>query len=231
MSLFQESGVQLSLARVLYIWCVRHPASGYVQGINDLAAQFMILFSQDQSNKDVKNTDNHNAEQQQQEEMNKIEADTYWCLTKLLDGIQDNYTFAQPGIQRYLFNIHPTSTMIIYTNRMMHKLGELVKRIDTPLSEHLTLHDIHMHQFSFPWMNCLLVRAFPMHLSVRIWDSYLAETEPYSILHVYVCAAFLCTFSAELRSFREFEQILLFLQNIPTQNWTLQQIDILLSQA
>ena len=28
-----------------------------------------------------------------------IEADSYWCMSKLLDGIQDNYTFAQPGIQ------------------------------------------------------------------------------------------------------------------------------------
>ena len=29
----------------------------------------------------------------------EVEADCYWCITKLLDGIQDNYTFAQPGIQ------------------------------------------------------------------------------------------------------------------------------------
>ena len=29
-----------------------------------------------------------------------IEADAYWCLTKLLDGIQDNYTESQPGIVR-----------------------------------------------------------------------------------------------------------------------------------
>ena len=25
----------------------------------------------------------------------EVEADSYWCLTKLLDGIQDNYTAAQ----------------------------------------------------------------------------------------------------------------------------------------
>lgn len=33
------------------------------------------------------------------EELDMIEADSYWCMSKLLDGIQDNYTFAQPGIQ------------------------------------------------------------------------------------------------------------------------------------
>jgi hypothetical protein len=33
-----------------------------------------------------------------QEEIISIEADCYWCLTKLLDGIQDNYTHGQPGL-------------------------------------------------------------------------------------------------------------------------------------
>lgn len=31
-----------------------------------------------------------------------IEADSYWCLSALLDGIQANYTFSQPGIQSSL---------------------------------------------------------------------------------------------------------------------------------
>lgn len=34
-----------------------------------------------------------------------VEADTFWCLSKLLDGIQDHYTFAQPGIQRMIFKL------------------------------------------------------------------------------------------------------------------------------
>lgn len=28
-----------------------------------------------------------------------LEADSFWCMQKLLEGIQDNYTLAQPGIQ------------------------------------------------------------------------------------------------------------------------------------
>lgn len=47
------------------------------------------------------------------ERISDVEADCYWCLTKLLDGMQDHYTFAQPGIQRLVF-----------------KLKELVRRID-----------------------------------------------------------------------------------------------------
>jgi hypothetical protein len=34
-----------SLERMLYIWAIRHPASGYVQGINDLATPFVIVFA------------------------------------------------------------------------------------------------------------------------------------------------------------------------------------------
>ena len=42
-----------------------------------------------------------------------IEADSFWCLSKLLDGIQDNYISAQPGI-----------------HRQVKRMAELVKRID-----------------------------------------------------------------------------------------------------
>ena len=48
-----------------------------------------------------------------EEKLAEVEADCYWCLSKLLDGMQDHYTFAQPGIQRLVF-----------------KLRELVRRID-----------------------------------------------------------------------------------------------------
>ena len=47
------------------------------------------------------------------DQISNVEADCYWCLSKLLDGMQDHYTFAQPGIQRLVF-----------------KLKELVRRID-----------------------------------------------------------------------------------------------------
>jgi hypothetical protein len=42
-----------------------------------------------------------------------IEADSFWCLSRLLDGIQDNYICAQPGIQR-----------------SVRRMAELVARID-----------------------------------------------------------------------------------------------------
>lgn len=47
------------------------------------------------------------------ENRDSLEADSFWCLSKFLDGIQDNYIFAQLGIQ-YKVN----------------QLKELIQRID-----------------------------------------------------------------------------------------------------
>ena len=32
------------LIRILFLWSMRHPASAYVQGINDLAAPIVLVF-------------------------------------------------------------------------------------------------------------------------------------------------------------------------------------------
>lgn len=45
--LFQQRLVQEMFERVLFVWAIRHPASGYVQGINDLVTPFFIVFLQE----------------------------------------------------------------------------------------------------------------------------------------------------------------------------------------
>ena len=45
--LFQQRAVQEIFERILFIWAIRHPASGYVQGINDLVTPFFLVFLQD----------------------------------------------------------------------------------------------------------------------------------------------------------------------------------------
>ncbi|XP_063099859.1 TBC1 domain family member 22A isoform X3 [Cavia porcellus] len=83
--------------RILFIWAIRHPASGYVQGINDLVTPFFVVFICEYTEED--DVDLLDVSRVPAELLRNVEADTYWCVSKLLDGIQDNYTFAQPGIQ------------------------------------------------------------------------------------------------------------------------------------
>lgn len=40
---FQQSIVQKAMERILYIWSIRHPASGYVQGMNDLLTPLLLV--------------------------------------------------------------------------------------------------------------------------------------------------------------------------------------------
>ncbi len=44
MPIFQKTVVQELFERILFIWAIRHPASGYVQGINDLVTPFFVVF-------------------------------------------------------------------------------------------------------------------------------------------------------------------------------------------
>lgn len=123
------------------------------------------------------------------ESLRQVEADSYWCLTRLLETIQDFYTLAQTGIQRQI-----------------QKLRELINRVDgeplrepaparsacgtsaaqpdhgarcadrgplAALARHLEAHNIEYLQFAFRWMNCLLMRELPLRCIVRMWDTYL----------------------------------------------------------
>lgn len=64
-----------------------------------------------------------------------------------------------------------------------------------------------------------------------MWDTYLAEGETgFSEFHVYSCAAFLVKWSEKLKSC-EFQDIIMFLQDLPTQDWTSKDIELLLSEA
>ncbi|KAJ4723622.1 Rab-GTPase-TBC domain containing protein [Melia azedarach] len=207
---FQQTRVQKSLERILYTWAIRHPASGYVQGINDLVTPFLVVFLSEYLEGSV---DNWSISDLPPEKMSDVEADCYWCLSKLLDGMQDHYTFAQPGIQRLVF-----------------KLKELVRRIDEPVSKHIEEQGLEFLQFAFRWFNCLLIREIPFHLVTRLWDTYLAEGDALPDFLVYIFASFLLTWSDKLQKL-DFQEMVMFLQHLPTQNWTHQELEMVLSRA
>ncbi|CAJ1933371.1 unnamed protein product [Sphenostylis stenocarpa] len=207
---FQQQQVQKSLERILYAWAIRHPASGYVQGINDLVTPFLVVFLSEYFEGDI---DNWSMFDLSPDTISNIEADCYWCLSKLLDGMQDHYTFAQPGIQRLVF-----------------KLKELVRRIDEPVSRQMEDQGLEVLQFAFRWFNCLLIREIPFHLITRLWDTYLAEVEALPDFLVYIFASFLLTWSDKLQKF-DFQELVMFLQRLPTENWTHQELEMVLSRA
>lgn len=143
-----------------------------------------------------------------------VEADAYWCLSKLLDNIQDHYTFAQPGVQR-----------------MTLRLEDLINRLDNDLAKHFQSEGIMYQFFTTRWMSCYLLRELPLRSIMRLWDTYIAEeTGGFENFHVYVCVVILKTFHDQLIKM-EFQDIMLFLQNLPTIDWGEQEVEPILSQA
>lgn len=233
LELYSYEATQRSLERILYVWAIRHPASGYVQGINDLVTPFWQVFlGQYITDPDVES--GMDPGQLPKPVLDAVEADSFWCLTKLLDGIQDNYIHAQPGIQR-----------------QVSALRDLTARIDGALAKHMENEGVEFIQFSFRWMNCLLMRELSVKNVIRMWDTYLvshpsthsipspypitdpssqAEENGFSAFHLYVCAAFLVKWSEKLQRM-DFQEVMMFLQALPTRGWTEKDIELLLSEA
>ena len=209
--IFQQEVLQEIFERILFIWAIRHPASGYVQGINDLVVPFFVVFLAEYIDKEV---ETYNISNVPKDILDMVEADTYWCTSKLLDGIQDNYTFAQPGIQM-----------------KVNALRNLVSRINEPMNQHILSHNIDYLQFTFRWMNNLLMRELPLKASIRLWDTYWSEPDGFAIFHLYVCAALLKRFGDEILSKVDFQSLMTFLQNLPCKDWRDEDISCLVSEA
>ncbi len=186
--LFQQPKVQEIFERILYIWAIRHPASGYVQGINDLVTPFFVVFLTEHTAANVDVTEDLDITALSTDKLREVESDTFWCMSKLLDGIQDNYTFAQPGIQAKI-----------------NSLKELVQRVNASLHVHLHNHQVEYLQFAFRWMNNLLMRELPLKGTIRLWDTYMSEPEGFAVFHLYVCAAFLMKFADDAKKERDFQ--------------------------
>ena len=217
-SLFQNNKVQFMLKRVLYIWSLRHPASGYVQGLNDLCIPFIIVYFlekyQDKNIDTILKLDDNEFNRLTEDSLIELETNVYFSLTKLLDRIQTNYTHSQPGIIN-----------------MIKKMELIIEKVDQKLFQYLKNFEVDYIQFCFRWMNCFLIREFSIKLILRLWDTYFSEEKGFSEFHLYVCACLLLTFSEKLKTFTDFQELIMFLQHLPTSDWQIEDMDMLLAKS
>lgn len=116
------------MERVLYLWAVRHPASGYVQGINDIATPIYAVMMEPFASL-------HSTEIKAEEDtLMAVEADVFWCLTKLLDEIQVRPWFPRGSLKPLAslpsFPSHvpvlPLSAMLVCSAAALRSLLRLV---------------------------------------------------------------------------------------------------------
>jgi hypothetical protein len=213
--LLRNKKVQDLFERVLFVWSVRHPASGYVQGMNDLLQPFFFAFLVPHCNMEdpMKISRQENIDDLSEETMKEIEADCFWCFSKLLDGLQDLYTKDQPGLYK-----------------MLENLQNVIDRVNPKLSQHILEEDIQYQEFAFRWINCLLVREFSVPIIFRIWDNYLSRHNKIATIHVYVCAALMNSMAYKLLPLNHAEFVIL-MQGIEPDGWKPEEIEEILAQA
>lgn len=213
--LFHDPLIQRMLVRVLFVWSVRHPGSGYVQGISDLCAPFLITYLTDyvRVEEETCTCGKEELVRLGKSERENLEADVYWSLCKTIDRTQDIYTVNQPGARK-----------------MIDRMREIVKRVDAGLYGHLEQQNVDFVQFAFRWVNCFFTREFALDKVVRMWDTYFSESEDMAVFHVYVCASLLLHLKAELVK-RDFPDLLIYLQNLLRTKWRTEDVEVLLAKS
>eukprot|EP01061_Rhynchopus_euleeides_P013802 TRINITY_DN23983_c0_g2_i1.p1 TRINITY_DN23983_c0_g2~~TRINITY_DN23983_c0_g2_i1.p1 ORF type:complete len:522 (+),score=121.76 TRINITY_DN23983_c0_g2_i1:114-1568(+) len=217
--LFRTRTIKNMMERVLYVWSIRNPASGYVQGINDLTTPFFMTFLSEHLEMDrllsapVEECEGVLSQKLTPEVMGSIEADIYWCLTYLLRQVHGNFTAGQMGLQA-----------------MVARLRSVIEKHEPGLLSHLDEMGLEFLQFSFRWMNCLLVRELPLQLGTRLWDTYLAEGQDYPTLHVYVCAALMIHWKEALME-RDFGDSMIFLHSLGKRHVFIHDLEKWISHA
>ena len=215
-NLFRNEKVQNALNRILLIYSLRHPSNAYTQGMNDILAPIFAVFLSSEFSTDYITFENNLREYKKTLSETKIlsaETDSYFVFSLLLGNMKRNYLKGFEGVYADL-----------------RKLDFLLKKADFGFSEHLRKNEVEVLNFGFRWSFCLLLREFSVELGILILDFFLVGDFQGSEFWVFLMLALLLKFSVRVRQLKK-EQIIMFLQNLPTEAWGEEDIRILVAEA
>lgn len=87
-------------------------------------------------------------------------------------------------------------------------------------------------KFVYRWVNNILSREFNVQQLIMIWDKILAEEQDVSTYLSYVWAALLLMLSKEIKKLADTpEEVILFIQDLPTSQWDNQDIKLLMAES
>ena len=205
--------LQQSLAGVLETVLASLPQIGYVQGINEVAGLMLLVFADPLlAKKDTPVT----------AEAASLEADTYWCLVALLRRLEPLFLL-QKDCDRSPLDF-------------VDRLATVLQQMDSEFADSLKTKGVEFVHFALRWLNCFYVRELPRLCVERLWDTFLAESaggdffKGFLDFAIYFSAVVLITFREELIE-KNFQDVVLFLQQLPTENWGDHEIETLISKA
>lgn len=86
-----------------------------------------------------------------------IEADSYWCISKMLEYVVRNYTKGFGG-----------------QHEAYSQVQELLFKIDEELYTHLFKEKIDLFAFSFRCISTMMLRMFNPVVGIRLFDTYIS---------------------------------------------------------
>lgn len=217
-SMFRISNIQKMLSRILTVWSKENPVCSYVQGLNDLCVPFFVVYLNEYFSElkidDIVSLDKSKFDKLNEKHLMEIECDIYASFSSLMNKIKNNYIKEQPGIIKIL-----------------NKLQSLIKLNDNQLFSHLTKYDIKPIHYAFRWTNCYFLREFNIPTIIRLWDAYLGDDNSWEELHVFVCEYLLLHYRNDILKIKDFQDIAVYLQNLPTKKWNPDNLNVILSKA
>lgn len=76
----------------------------------------------------------------------------------------------------------------------------------------------------------MLLRLFSPNVGTRLFDTYLSNESSYPDLMVFLFIAIIEKFSKKMLTLK-FEELMGFLQNLPTKNWRNSDLEMLIAEA
>jgi len=150
-------------------------------------------------------------------QLRNAEADSYLCLTRTLGPVQSNYTAGHDGVKR-----------------IVAALRKLLERTAPSLLSHFQKLGVELLHVVFRWLNCLFARELGLDLVIRLFDAYISELfrapQRFDMFLVFFCGTFLGAWASTIINL-DFEGTLMFLQKLPSQNWTASDVDALLARC
>ncbi|OQR93915.1 TBC1 domain family member 13 protein [Thraustotheca clavata] len=148
------------MLRILFVFAKAYPDVGYTQGMHEVLAPIIYVFSSDKA-----------------AEWKKCgEADAYAVFGTLMKALAPLHLPSKST---------PSKTGV---QVQMLRLNTLLRQHDARLWQHLNSVALTPDYYSFRWYITLFAREFPIVATLQIWDSLLADKKRFAFLH-YVCVA------------------------------------------
>jgi len=173
-----------ALRSILFLFTKLNPGIAYVQGMNEILGPIYYVFANDPN-----------------EEFKKhAEPDAFYCFTKLITEIRDNFIPVNDKTQCGI-------------KHRIHQLNDLLREKDPELWHDLENKQLNPQFYSFRWLTLLLSQEFELPEVLRLWDTLFSDVHRFTHL-LYVCVSMMITVREQLLK-GDFADNLKLLQTYP----------------